>query len=235
MGESPEPEPGRPRKNLRGEIIRVLETTDHRAMTLGMITEEVDGARATVKGRIDSLVADDIVEKDKIGNATAYWIPDPEPQVSTPAGGGGGGPPDTDDETTPTAASPGFKQRAREMSLPGALVLLILAVIGWETYKAARNAVTGGDPILNMDSWALDLRGVLYLGFLGGGVVAITSYMAWLVMSLYEAAISGVPKLAFVYLTGVVGLLVVLGYADGLLGAPANVVLWIVRGDGIND
>lgn len=91
MAGSHDPEPGRPRKELSGEIVELLETTDHRAMTLGMITSEVDGARRTVKDRLDSLVEDGPVRTDKIGNATAYWIPGPEPDPA-PSFGGGGGP-----------------------------------------------------------------------------------------------------------------------------------------------
>lgn len=83
MSES-EPRTGRPPKELRGDIIDVLKTTDHRAMTLGMITneEEIDGARATVKKRLDDLLESGEIKCDKIGNATAYWYEEPEVKTS---------------------------------------------------------------------------------------------------------------------------------------------------------
>lgn len=78
MGEAPQPRTGRPKKDLEGEIQELLESTDQRAMTLGMITDEVNGARATVKDRLENLLSDPgcEIQSQKIGNATAYWIPE---------------------------------------------------------------------------------------------------------------------------------------------------------------
>lgn len=87
MAESAEPQPGRPRKPLSDDIVQLLETTDNRAMTLGMITEQVDGSRRTVDDRLNALVNAGRVESQKIGNATAYWIPKEPPSAVTSDGG----------------------------------------------------------------------------------------------------------------------------------------------------
>lgn len=85
MADTAEPTPGRPRKELRGEIVEVLENTNSRVMTLGAITDNVDGARRTVKDRLDKLEDSGPVQSEKVGNATAYWIPENTQTTTGPA------------------------------------------------------------------------------------------------------------------------------------------------------
>lgn len=81
MSDTAEPETGRPAKDdLSNEIVEVLGSGRKRAWTLGEIVPEVDGSRRTVKDRLDELEGEgDKIQSEKIGNATAYWVPEDEP------------------------------------------------------------------------------------------------------------------------------------------------------------
>lgn len=81
MAESGAPNPGRPRKPLADEIVDLLESTENRAMTLGMVTSEVDASRQTVKDRLDQLVESGRIESQQIGNAAAYWVGESIPKA----------------------------------------------------------------------------------------------------------------------------------------------------------
>lgn len=223
MAPDADPQPGRPRKDLSGQIVDLLETTDHRAMTLGMIarSDEVDGARATVKDRLDRLVERGTIQTDKIGNATAYYIlEEPTPTAAAYGGGGNGGAVDGEgEERTPT------KNTEVATDLPGFLLAAMCAVVlgpGFFTiYKASLLKAAAADRIM-VDG---NINARVLLTLVGGlGLYAAT---AWAAIEL--GLVNGILALGLAWsvLLGV-AYVVVLALPHAVLCAQA--AGWLTRG-----
>lgn len=75
---SPSGQGGRPPAVTKSELKDVLRESGSRVMTLGMVTEEVDASHQTVNKRLQELIEDGEVKTEKVGNATGYWLPEPE-------------------------------------------------------------------------------------------------------------------------------------------------------------
>lgn len=64
------------REYTTDDVIKALRESDRRYLTLSHLAEEAPVSRVTVKKRVDELEQEGKVEKEQIGNAKAYWLPE---------------------------------------------------------------------------------------------------------------------------------------------------------------
>lgn len=75
MGDSNDT-PGPDEEDSREAVLRALEEADVPALTIGMVEERTDYSSRTAYNRLEELAEEGEVETAKIGNGSAYWIPD---------------------------------------------------------------------------------------------------------------------------------------------------------------
>lgn len=221
------PQTGRPEKVINQDILRVLENAEeiHGApvMTVGDLENYVDGSRPTVNKYVKELNTAGEVNSGPVGNATAYWVEEaPESTASGPSVSGGAAKPE-ENLSSSLRRLLGHNRGQDRQALPGILVVVLLAVLGWHTYKAALKRATGRSRVIDTESGNVNLVGLGYLGLLGGSLVAISGYAAWIALQFYTSAVQGLALHALGYLIGFAVYLAVLYYAaGGPVGASAR-------------
>ncbi|WP_246985020.1 PRA1 family protein [Halorientalis marina] len=208
---------------------------------------EVEYDRKTVYRRLDSLESEGKINKFEVGRGrgkSVGWYVGPAEPADTGAPASGGmqtqprdAPADYDgpEEPEPTNNTAGLLSRLSgdrgNMSIPAAMLVILLAFIGWKTYKSARNRVTGGRPVIDTSEMTVSIPGAIYMGVLGSGIVVIVTFGTWLALSLYTSATAGNALLALSYATGIAGLVATLAHAGGAIGAPARLLSWFFGGE----